>query len=344
MPTTVVKTIGSGGGRDFSTLQAWEDACPANLVTADQVWQGQCYNDSEFVASSATLLTIAGETTDSTRYLELTSASGQSFQDAAGVRTNLLAYNQSNGVAFRVTGGYAFTVISVNTDYTRINRLQIYAESNNRGITLSASNCLFKDLIIQVDSGSGRYAVFASGSFNLHVNVVAFMAGTADYAFHSNGNANKYLACAAVRTTDQSTSGTGFLVDSYLGNAVLISCCSFGFTDPATASLSASCSNNATDQASGFSGSSNQYLVTFNATTPFKQAAVSGYDLRAVAATALAGNGVLDSTNAPNDITGKPRPASPTIGVWQLDAATVVSVPFIDTCPSFSFKKQYVKI
>ena len=38
MPTTTTKTIGSTG--DYSTLQAWEDACPANLVTADEIWRG----------------------------------------------------------------------------------------------------------------------------------------------------------------------------------------------------------------------------------------------------------------------------------------------------------------
>ena len=90
-------------GRDYSTLQAWEDACPANLVTDGNIWRGECYNDSEF-SSSGTLVTIAGITTDATHYVELTTATGHSFQDHADVRTNALKYNQSNGVGLKTTG------------------------------------------------------------------------------------------------------------------------------------------------------------------------------------------------------------------------------------------------
>ena len=69
MPTTVVKSIGTTG-RDYSTLQAWEDACPANLVSDDKIWKGECYNDSEFTSG----LHVSGITTDSTRYVWLTAA------------------------------------------------------------------------------------------------------------------------------------------------------------------------------------------------------------------------------------------------------------------------------
>jgi hypothetical protein len=59
------RTIGSGG--DYSTLQAWEDASPANLVTDGNIWRGLML--SGFNASaSGTILTIAGSTVDSTHY------------------------------------------------------------------------------------------------------------------------------------------------------------------------------------------------------------------------------------------------------------------------------------
>jgi hypothetical protein len=41
----------------------------------------------------------------------------------------------------------------------------------------------------------------------------------------------------------------------------------------------------------------------------------------AVAATVLADAGYRDSTNAPNDISGTARDATPTIGAWELAAA-----------------------
>ena len=59
MATTVVKTIGTGG--DYSTLQSWEDACPADLVSADQIWQGRVKNQ-EF-SSASSLLNVKNPTT-----------------------------------------------------------------------------------------------------------------------------------------------------------------------------------------------------------------------------------------------------------------------------------------
>jgi len=42
MPTTTVKVIGTSG--DYTTIQGWEDACPANIVTTDEIWEGQLKN------------------------------------------------------------------------------------------------------------------------------------------------------------------------------------------------------------------------------------------------------------------------------------------------------------
>jgi hypothetical protein len=91
-------------GGDYSTLQAWEDACPANLVTADQIWQGQCKNQ-EF-ALNATVLNIAGTTTDATRYIELTTEAGASFRDHASKATNALRYDATKGAGIRATNAY----------------------------------------------------------------------------------------------------------------------------------------------------------------------------------------------------------------------------------------------
>ena len=61
---------------------------------------------------------VSGITTDSTRYVWLTAASGQSFIDHANVRTNALIYDQSKGVGI-VANPFAKSVIAVS--YTHLN-------------------------------------------------------------------------------------------------------------------------------------------------------------------------------------------------------------------------------
>src|SRR4051812_35856779 len=72
MPTIVVKSIGTAG-RNYSTVQAWDDACPVSLVAVDQVWKGECYNDTRLDGA----VTLQGATTDVTRYMWLTTGPGQ---------------------------------------------------------------------------------------------------------------------------------------------------------------------------------------------------------------------------------------------------------------------------
>jgi len=314
MPTTVVKTIGTSS-RDYSTLQAWEDACPANLVTSDQIWRGECYNDSEFVDSSGNVfLAISGETTDATRYLELTAAAGQSFQDNAGVRTNALKYNASNGVGIRETTGYN-AIIFISVNFARFSRIQMKHDGTGRCITSSGGDsCTLKDTILYTTSSNTGIQIGSSWKI---INVLSFNSSTGGGLEVFAGNL--IIGCAVIRTTDQSATGTAY-INSYNGNTLKSSCC-FGFSTVTTGSWNAASGNNATDLASGLPGTSNQHSVTFNSTTPFADSTVAAQDSKSIAATALAANGFLDATNAPNDITGTARSATPTIGVWELAGA-----------------------
>lgn len=320
MATTVTHSIGTAS-RDYSTLQAWEDACPANLVTADQIWRGECYNDSEFTVASATMLTIAGETTDSTRYVELTVATGQSFQDNA--RTNALTYNQTNGVGCRSTADYS-TLVTTTVSYVRISRIQFKVSSGSHagGVTALATGCIAKDIFIYTSSTSASGGLRIQGTADNCVVFVAVAGGSATILLAS---AAKAIGGGIARTTDQAASGTGYTT-SY-GSNVIQSCFSFGFTTCASASGwdTTNSKNNGTDAPSGFPGSTgNQYSIPYTATTPLTQAGVTGLDLRSIAATTLAGNGFLDATNAPNDISGYARPAGPTIGHWQIATTSAV--------------------
>lgn len=105
--------------RAHSEIASWESDCPANLVADDSIWKGVCYNDSVLTGSS----TIAGITTDSTRYIWLTVAEGHKH---TGQR-----YDTSK---FRIEPStYSVPCIDSRASYTLIEWIQIKA--NNHRIT-----------------------------------------------------------------------------------------------------------------------------------------------------------------------------------------------------------------
>jgi len=312
MPTTITKSIGTSG-RDYSTIQAWEDACPADLTAVDEIWRGECYNDSEFLSGGGALLLLDGITTDATRYIELTAASGQSFQDNGSVRSNALTYDQSKGAGLRNTFNYTPN-IEVRVSNFHLSRLQMKTSGNVAQPILNTSGFghIFKDLILLGTAGPDLNGT----SYN--VSMFLTSANTSLGGLILGGDAT---GCAVVRTSDRSAAGTGITrIAGFYSAIILTSTTVFGFTTPCQAAVfdTTNSSHNATEQASGLPGVSNQHSVSYSATTPFTQAGVTGNDLRAIAATPLAGNGLLDATNAPNDISGFARPAGPTIGAWQL--------------------------
>lgn len=329
MPTTITETIGTSS-RDFSTIGAWEAALPADLVSADQVRIGSCYNDSEFtgVFDTDALVTIEGHTTDGTRYIELTAATGQSFQDNVNVRTNALKYNQSNGVGVRTTGGYSRCVMARNQNYVHLTRLQLYTDATNAEEPVWGGEAsLFKDLIAQTRStNTSGGTVFRAYRSNAIVNVLVIALGGVLGGFDDAGDVgfeSAYIGCAAIRASDVTAAGNGFQ-SNYGSGHTLKSCVVFGFSTADSNGQAAGSSNNATDLASGLPGSNNQHSVSYSQFTPFTDADKDSLDLRAITSTSLDGNGLLDGTNAPNDISSYTRPASPTIGVWQLTVAAPV--------------------
>jgi len=85
LATAVNKTIGSAGGRDYSTATAYfaanGGATSKDLVSEDEVCVGSLYNDSVFNESWDT---GTGWTCDSTRNLTLTVAAGERHDGTAG--------------------------------------------------------------------------------------------------------------------------------------------------------------------------------------------------------------------------------------------------------------------
>jgi hypothetical protein len=318
--TKVTKSVGATG-RDYSTLALAIAALPANLVTADQQWTFELYADAEFVSTSAYLL--SGITTDATRYVEIAAAAGQSFQDNANVRTNALRYNTANGVALRQTSNYV-TMFDVRIDYLRMSRLQIYQQggagavlSNN---SIDVTNATIADLIVETENVGGAFAAIQTATSTL-TNVLCYLRGnTGQGAFGRYNGGNTYYHCAAILDSNDSASGMGFR--SNYATSTYYNCASFGFSTAAGNADSAS-RNCATDLASFGGGSGHVTSVSFSSSTPWTNAASGGsQDLSAVASASLAAAGLDTTATAPMDITGALRPATPTIGHWELSPAS----------------------
>ena len=316
MTTTVIKSIGTSG-RDYSTLALWAAAIPVNLVTADQVWVGECYNDSEFTAG----VTISGLTTDATRYAQLTAASGQSFQDNASVRTNPLVYDQSKGVGIKPTSPNKAIFVN-NAANTQITRLQVFRTNAGYDASLvqfaSSGGCTIKDCIIGMDGVAN-----SATSYELDLG-----AGTAInllvYDKTSSGNSKAvgvsggfvFYNCTIVNGRG-SAQGTG--IDLVYGSGGIQSTAVFGWTT-AVAGTSVNFGDyNATDAGSfPGGGSHNQvsktYANQFTSTTG-DWSLKSGSDCIA--------HGNTDATKAPKDITNFTRASGTggSIGAWEFASA-----------------------
>ncbi len=299
MPTTVTKSIGATG-RDYATHALWIAACPSNLVTADQVWAGQSYNDAQFTITAEIL--ISGITTDATRYVDLNTGTGQGWRDAA---SPIMGANQSKGVLITTSTAYQTTLRSTISVFKLHNhQVTNTSGSNRRPLILTAGsndslveNCIFEgaDLGAQVKNGIIRNSIsilLASNSnspWDAEYSSVVAVSG-----------------CGAVRPSNFTAGGTGFTAVS--GTILIYNCYSFGCTTFATSGRFSG-SNNATDQASISFGTSNVASVPFTTAT-FQVVTNTGHDYRLVAGSSLLNVGLTETTYIPaaNDAFGTSRP------------------------------------
>lgn len=316
MTTTTVKTIGTGG--DYTTLQAWEDASPANLVTNDEIWQGQCFNQ-EFFSSSATLLTVSGTTTDATRYKELTTYAGASFADNASVQTNALRYNASNGASIRCSYPWG-PPIYASENYFRISKLQIAATGNNAGVNVGNTGFIASGLIVEANSTTGNPAVIfgVGGTLKNCLLVQRSTSQVAQLSGASSGTSSLYN-CTLVRTG----SSTSNLIIGNYGTTTLKNCAFFGgATTLASGTSTRTYTTCYTDTASPPSGCT---TVAYDTSTGsgFENKTDATRDFRIKAGSALLDVGTTDTTNAAYDIVGTARPQGSAydVGAWELVVA-----------------------
>lgn len=317
-------TVGTAS-RSYTTPTACIAAMPTNLVTDGNSYVCSLYNDSQFTAG----FTISGHTTNATHTITITAASGQSFQDNANVRTNALTYNQANGVGFLTSVSYGYVVQGSDT-YVTISRLQFKNTASPgeilylSGANLVVANNLFDAAGTATSNGVIQLAGIA---FN---NVIIDRTTSGGYGILLSYAASTVEANTIVCPSDITcgsligVNGQGAYAYTIQSNAI------FGAPTVIGSTGTYSGGYNATNLASGFPGSNNVYNVTWNAAAPFTGGASTALDLRAISGTGLIGAGYLDSTNAPLDISGYGRPATPSIGAWQVvwtAAWTLVQYP-----------------
>lgn len=341
---TITNTIGSAGGRDYSTPAAWAAALPANLVTAGNSYVGQCFNDSEFTSATA-LLTLSGHTTDATHTITITAGSGQSFRDNANVQSNALKYNASNGVGIRCTGAYTSTIVISDANVT-ISNLQISNSgggNNNNAIRPAGASLVIDDCIMVITAGSGNACPMVStGSGSTKARNSLFIQGHGGNGLIVNMAFNVFSAyfCTFVCPGDL-TKATNGVVSAYVA-VVLENCAIFGATTCAAVSgggSSLTVTTCMTDQASPPTGFS---TVTY--TSQFVDTTNAAQDFREKVGANLQGAGTSDATNGATDIAGTARPQGSNwdIGCWELVSAGGIASWGYEAEPTFAPRRRSV--
>jgi hypothetical protein len=310
-PITV--TIGTGGTRDYTSIQAAWNALPSTFAN-DYVFE--CYNDGML----AGLNLASSSKTMGSFTLTIRPAAGEGFADHADAATNPLWFDQTKGVAFEASSflGQVFDLSTAgNTVY--LSGIQIRnshagrAVLGNASVPLYADNCIFEGA-----AGAGNNGeVFRFGGVTncLVVTRSTDGDGIVGEAFHYWRN-NTVVA-------PNGSSGRGLrheaaFTNLVTGNAV------FGFATAFQGSnWGGSSSHNATSTGTTV-GSNGLTSLTFA-----DQFVSTTNDFRVKAGADLIDAGVYDASIDP-DIVGKARHATtPTIGAWEYLAGAIEPWPLI---------------
>lgn len=316
MPTIVTSTIGTTG-RDYSTLQAWEDAAPANLVTSDQVWRGECYNDSEFTGA----LTVSGSTVDATHYKELTCATGESFADDPGAATNPLRYDQSKGVGLHVTSSYT-DVFTITENYFRMSRMQAKRSTGGGGsrvwLDSGASDTQLSQCIFENDRSAAVALVYTNTLVSACLFISRVSSAPAIVTVSSSGGV--MVNCTLVVPSDL-TAATAGVTRSYASSWTIKNCAIFGVSNTGD-TTGITYTNCYSDDASPPTGVTTLAYDTSTG-SGFENITDATRDFRLKSTSALIGAGT--SSGAPvSDIIGVLFGSPPSVGAWEVAAAVTL--------------------
>ena len=140
MVTTNDSTIG-GASPDYASITLWEAATDNNMVTADTIERGLCR-----AATFAENVTIAGATTDATRYRVLT------IDTASGCDTAFKAGEGNGAVIDPTASGHIFTAQEDYFVWDGLEMTGVVSSSNEAirinadNLTLTVRNCMIHSL------------------------------------------------------------------------------------------------------------------------------------------------------------------------------------------------------
>ncbi len=314
---TTVKTIRKDGTGDYTTLQSWEDAAPANLVTDGNIWQGQCTVATDEFTSASSILTMSGSTADATHYKELTTGTGASFKDNVNVQTNALRYNASNGVAIRVTTG-ATSGINLSENYARINNIQFktdYVASYYTCMSLPNTGCIIKSCIIESLGSHGALVgtLKLTGGATAINCLIIMRRSAADSIITGNNQAGTLLNCTIVCPSDIAVKTTNGISSNY-STQLTRNCAIFGCTNVKAGSSTYTFTTCYTDVAAPPAG-----CTTVTYTNQFQDTTDATRDFRLKTGADCLDAGTTDSANAATDIAGTARPQGSAydVGCWE---------------------------
>lgn len=329
--TYVVFEIVTGNTATLVTLTGSTSLATCMVSTktdTDAIWQGQCYKDTTF-SGAGPLLTIAGTTTSTTAYKELTTGAGQSFIDNANVQTNALKYNTANGVAITSTGAYGggATILATENN-ARISKLQVEKTANSACISNNATNvtgvivdfCILEGqglsspVLGNPGGGAGwkaRNCLIVARASSTPGNIVTLQDGLSIY--------NCTLISSVVVATVAFTGN--------YGTPIVENCGFFNIAGVKTGTNTPTYTTCYTNVSSPPTGCT---TVTYDTSTGsgFQNITDSTRDFRIKSGSALLNVGTTDSTNAATDIAGTSRPqgASYDVGAWELVSSGAIIV------------------
>lgn len=309
----VTKTIGSGGGRDYSSLTAWMGGLPANIVTSGNSYVASMYNDSEIVdtaGGSTPNLNLTGFTTDATHNLTITAAAGQAWCDST---SNAGGYVAANGVAIRRTD-HRSTVIECDVNFTTISRLQL--SGGHVAINASAESLTITNCVLEVFLSTGVINVNGGNATIANNFIIVNNASNSTFGIgigHNGSNGPAIVVYNTIVRVSDYSAGDPIVGNHYGWSGTFTNNACFGFTSTYDASGMTG-TNNGTDQSSVTGSTSNQVSLTY--TSQFTTTTNTGQDFRLKTGNSLAGNGITYG-GISVDAYGTTRGSPPAIGAHE---------------------------
>lgn len=293
-------------------MSSWEAGEQTNLVTADQIATAECYND--WGSGLNDNVTVSGWTTDSTRYVKITSPVGQ-------------RHDGTPGTGFFLSRTTTLHIVEVAQAYTRVEWIEARNTQSggftSHAFTATASGCVFHGCI-----GSTTATSFARAFSSTAVNPTfeSCLGRNSVYGFGGGaGSTRTVLNCVATGCT------VGF--DTSSSSSVAKNCVAYSNTTNWSGTWSASSTNNATSSASDDApGGSSVWNV---ASSDFANAA--GNDFHLASGSALIGAGANLYSTFTTDIDGDTWPSS---GAWDIGFDYYASAAAASNPPRRAFPRS----